>query len=320
MLPTPVKTPKKKKMVPNVHAPARTLFDNQPTIGEEVEIPPKRGRKGRKYNGFSLDSFTAEDDGNQSQIQIFTDSKERVPELDLNEDNPFVDHTSCERDSSSKKSGVSSKRRKISAERKKDKDVEDAIRKEEGMVYVFRGRKIYRKFNEEDDAEEAAESPIDVSDLELLGQSTDPKRPHPTRMRNIRPLTRQSVKPTRLFQSEKKARERAAKKEDEISTDVEEDASSSSTATPDTPIVRLETEAVNPLSPGRTLRSDTLIKAPVESDDEKPSEVSKKKGKKSSPFDSWKRVKKGSGETTAKGKKRDLDEANEMPTGKKSKT
>lgn len=137
MLPTPVKTPKKKKVAPKVNAPARTLFDNQPIIGEEVEVPPKRGRKGRKYNGFSLDSFTAEDDGNKAQIQIFTDSKERVPELDLNDDNPFIDHTAFERGSSSKKAGGPSRRRKISAERKKDKDVEEAIRKEEGMVYVL---------------------------------------------------------------------------------------------------------------------------------------------------------------------------------------
>lgn len=137
MLPTPVKTPKKKKMASNVDAPARTLFESQPVIGEEVQSAPKRGRKGRKYNGFSLESFSAEDDGHQSNIQIFTDSKEKVPELDLSEENPFIDHAAFDRGSSSKKVGGTSKRRKISGERRKDRDVQEAIEKDEGMVYVL---------------------------------------------------------------------------------------------------------------------------------------------------------------------------------------
>lgn len=137
MLPTPVKTPKKKKMAGNVNAPARTLFDNQPITGEEVEVTaPKRSRKGRKYNGFSLESFSTEDDGQQGGIQIYTDSKEKVPELDLSEENPFIDHAAFDRGSSSKVGGTS-KRRKVSGSSRKDKDVEEALRKDEGMVYVL---------------------------------------------------------------------------------------------------------------------------------------------------------------------------------------
>lgn len=171
--------------------------------------------------------------------------------------------------------------------------------------HLSRGRKLYRKFNETDDAEEAAESPIDVSDLGLLSQSSNPNEPTPTQMRKLRPLTRKSVKPTRLFQSEKQKRNREAKKEEEVATDIEDAFASSPTAM-GTP----------------TGLSPTLVDVKnAESDEEKPSEVIRKRGKKVSPFDTWKRVKRGSGETSAttKGKKRDLDEVSgEQVTKKKT--
>lgn len=184
------------------------------------------------------------------------------------------------------------------------------------LLLCSRGRKLYRKFNDSEDASEAAEaeSPIDVSDLGLLAQSGDHT---PTQIRQIRPLTRKSVKPTRLFQSEKQKRDREARREEEIITDIEEDVdanSSSPTLIPGSGLPNI----------GRRSRSD--VPPPPSaleegSDDEKPSEVSRKKGKKVSPFDSWRRVKKGSGEsddvakttatapTMGKGKKRDFDAA-----------
>jgi len=134
MLPTPVKTPKK-KIIPKVNSAARVLFQDQPVIGDEV-ASPRRGRKGKRYNGFSLETFSTEDDQGQGRIQIFTDSRDKVPQVDTSESNPFIDYPQRGEPSSRKQAGTS-KRRKMSGERMKDAQVEEAIRKDEGMVYVL---------------------------------------------------------------------------------------------------------------------------------------------------------------------------------------
>jgi hypothetical protein len=130
MLPTPVKTPRKKQ-VADVNQAARALFQNQPEALDDVMPAPKRGRKNRKYNGFSLDSFEAEVGSSEPRIQIFTDSKEKIPEVDESEDNPFYTKPGRAAPSSSHPS----KRRKISSERK-DEQVEEHIRRDDGIVYV----------------------------------------------------------------------------------------------------------------------------------------------------------------------------------------
>jgi len=132
MLPTPVKTPRKKQ-VADVNQAARALFQNQPQSLDDVMAAPKRGRKGRKYNGFSLDSFEAEDGSSEPKIQIFTDSKDRLPEVYESEDNPFWAKPG--RDTSS--AAHPSKRRKVSGERKRDEEVEEHIRRDDGIVYVL---------------------------------------------------------------------------------------------------------------------------------------------------------------------------------------
>jgi hypothetical protein len=86
MLPTPVKTPQKspKKSSPAINTIARKLFV-RPASAEDAMPSPKKARK--SYSGFSLDSFTAEDE--TAPIEIYTDSSERIPEVDLSPDNPF---------------------------------------------------------------------------------------------------------------------------------------------------------------------------------------------------------------------------------------
>lgn len=135
MLPTPVKTPRK-KVIPGVNAAARALFQDQPILGEEVTSNSRRGRKSRRYNGFTLESFAAENEGTPGDIQIFTDSRDNVPGLDRSEDNPFVEHSAEKGEASSKKVSGTSKRRKVSGETKVDPQVQEAIRNDEGMIYV----------------------------------------------------------------------------------------------------------------------------------------------------------------------------------------
>ena len=134
MLPTPVKTPRK-KTIANVEAAARALFQDQPHDLQEVVAAPRRSKKSRRYNGFSLESFAAENGHTTNGIQIFTDSRDKVPEIDPSEDNPFYERGPG-KGTSSKKVAGGSKRRKISGESKKDKDVEAAINHDEGMIYV----------------------------------------------------------------------------------------------------------------------------------------------------------------------------------------
>ena len=131
MLPTPIKTPKK-KTVPKIHGAARALFQDQPLLGEEVTAP-RRGRKQRRYNGFSLESFNADGANQRGRIQIFTDSRDQVPEPVTSEDNPFANGEGP----SVKKVAGGAKRRKISGEKKNDTQVEDAINRDDGMVYVL---------------------------------------------------------------------------------------------------------------------------------------------------------------------------------------
>jgi len=93
---------------------------------------PKKHKK--KYAGFGLASF-GEDD--EEHIEIFTDSKDRVPEVDLSSDNPFYGaqtHANANGESSKRVS----KRRKIGSglAHDVDEDLEGADRKD-GMVYVL---------------------------------------------------------------------------------------------------------------------------------------------------------------------------------------
>lgn len=135
MLPTPVKTPRK-KILPNVRAAARALFQEQPNAIDEIMPTPKKNRKSKRHNGFSLESIAVGDETGAG-VTIFTDSRDNVPEVDLSEDNPFVDRPSEEIASAVKCVTGISKRRKLGAERKKDLQVDEAIRRDEGMVYVL---------------------------------------------------------------------------------------------------------------------------------------------------------------------------------------
>ena len=133
MLPTPAKTPRK-KIVTDVKPAARALFQDEPLLGEDSSYT-KRGRKNRRFNGFSLESFAVDDDNSRGKVQIFTDSRDKVPEAATKGDNPFLQEKAAQ--PSSKKARGSTKRRKISGEARKDPQVQQAIEDDEGMVYVL---------------------------------------------------------------------------------------------------------------------------------------------------------------------------------------
>ena len=136
MLPTPVKTPKK-KLVNQANNAARALFQENPDM-VDFEPSPRRNRKAKRYNGFSLESFSAENKDGSGQIQIYTDSRDRVPQADGSQSNPFVEHEMNGETSIVRKVAGTSKRRKVCGERKKvDPQVAAAIEEDDGMVYVL---------------------------------------------------------------------------------------------------------------------------------------------------------------------------------------
>ena len=141
MLPTPAKTPRKRPSEPKagMGSTARILFPTQPeTIEEVVASPRKKGRKAKKYNGFSLDSFTNETEGgeNAEKIEIFTDSKDRIPEVDESEDNPFYVKEGGDVNGAAT-SKRASKSKKAQRPYVRDPKVEEALKRNDGMVYVL---------------------------------------------------------------------------------------------------------------------------------------------------------------------------------------
>ncbi|KAL4896931.1 hypothetical protein BDV59DRAFT_82011 [Aspergillus ambiguus] len=299
MLPTPAKTPRK-KAVGDVSATARTLF------------PPPSGsssgrKKTKKYTGFSLDSFNEGESQNGSAIQIYTDSRDRIPEVSKSEENPFYKNpeTTGTSTRTSKRKGAGLKR---------DDDVEEAVKREDGMVYVFRGKKMFRKFTDpvESDAED------DDDDLGLL--SARPDLLDSSVLTNARPLTRSSIRPRVLFPS---INERTPEpqinhpdEEEEAATDIEEHVLPDDTAedednVPDIemqqrPVTPPQNSAVEtPASPGATIRS---LRPRTKKDiTEQTPTASEVKRKRISPFAGWLRKKETPAAAGSKARKRDAE-------------
>jgi hypothetical protein len=133
-IPTPVKTPKKKNMA-KVDVAAKALFQDAIAESEVIAPSPRKGRKNKRYNGFSLESFKAEDE--PGRVQIYTDNRDKVPEPDSGGVNPFVQQKANGEGSGVTRMASGSKRRKLSGARPVDAQVKAAIDRDEGMVYVL---------------------------------------------------------------------------------------------------------------------------------------------------------------------------------------
>ncbi len=135
MLPTPAKTPSKKHHAAsqnesNIAAIARNLFH---TNVEEVMSSPSR-KKAKKYTGVSLESFTVVED--EEPIPIFTDSQDRVPEMDGSAENPFFGDGAVV-PTAPEPTRRRSKRSHVSIPGEGKLSVEEATRREDGIVYVL---------------------------------------------------------------------------------------------------------------------------------------------------------------------------------------
>jgi len=129
MLPTPAKTPGRKhasaENEANIAAIARNLFH-----ADHEAMPDPKKKRAKKYSGLTLDSFTALDD--EAPISIFTDSHDRIPEVDDNADNPFYGAAAAPEPVKRR-----SKRSKVTIPGEGRTTVEEATRRDDGMVYVL---------------------------------------------------------------------------------------------------------------------------------------------------------------------------------------
>lgn len=130
-IPTPSKTPRKRPAHDGsqLKSTARVLF---PTVhaGTDIVAPtPRKSRKGRHAN-FTLDSF--DDEAAGDEIKIYTDSKERIPEEDAGEENPFLSRSSSAR--ANPPAQVKSRTR---LKHGMSKEIDEAVERGEGMVYVL---------------------------------------------------------------------------------------------------------------------------------------------------------------------------------------
>ncbi|TPR09950.1 RNA recognition motif family protein [Aspergillus niger] len=263
MLPTPAKTPRK-KAVADVGNTARVLFP-----------PPSARKKTKKHTGFSLDSFCEDDTQGGSEIQIYTDSRDRIPEVDKSEDNPFYNKPTASNTT------TRASRRK---ETRRDKEIDDSLNLE--------ARKCFANL---------IDSSIDTV-RPLTRSSIKPRVLFPT----ARSQTPQESRSSDVDE------EAATDIEDHLLHDeVEEDENPTVDVEmqqrPVTPPP--QSTVATPPSPGatmRSLRSRSKRDGPEHSETPTASETKKKRV---SPFDGWLRKKTAPALTGTKAKKRDAEAA-----------
>lgn len=101
-------------------------------MDDVMPTPTKHGRRGKKHGGFSL-GFADDDTSSDGKVEIYTDSKDKIPEIDDSPDNPF--YVQPESEHSATKNG--NKRRKVSNLPHHDEGVQEMLKRNEGMVYVL---------------------------------------------------------------------------------------------------------------------------------------------------------------------------------------
>ena len=105
---------------------------------EDPMPAPRKNRKGNRHVGFSLYSSIEEGNGvAENEISIYTDSKDKTPELDPSEDNPFLDKPGAVEPEPEPSKVRSSRKRKSDFGLDGSKEIEEAFNREEGMVYVL---------------------------------------------------------------------------------------------------------------------------------------------------------------------------------------
>lgn len=128
-LPTPAKTPRHQKSTSNFGAAARSLFPVNSSSSSHA-------KSSKKLSGFSLDSFHEDSTGNNSSIEIFTDSRDRIPVANKSLDNPFLSKSEPNMPSDSET--PKAKRQRVSSRHVAPEiDPKEAVKRTDGMLYTL---------------------------------------------------------------------------------------------------------------------------------------------------------------------------------------
>jgi len=120
MLPTPSKTPRTKKGIFSIDRPASP---------QDAMPSPRRSRTAKR--------FTLDDEPDNERIQVYTDTADRIPEVDEDADNPFVVRRSTRK---AKVSSFTQRLSDVTSGKTKygmDRGIDEAVDNDEGMVYVL---------------------------------------------------------------------------------------------------------------------------------------------------------------------------------------
>ncbi|KAL5598588.1 hypothetical protein BROUX41_003486 [Berkeleyomyces rouxiae] len=154
-MPTPAKTPR--RIAPrshNVDSVSRNLFSTSTTTTAGLgspELTPRR-RRVKKYTGSSLDKIIADEPEEEPAIDIFTDIQDRPFVVNNTEEDPFLrkaPHAMAPpepRRRSQRKNVLVAGEGKIT--------VDDAIKRGDGIIFTFRGKKFLRKLAPETDGKD----------------------------------------------------------------------------------------------------------------------------------------------------------------------
>lgn len=131
LLPTPSKTPRKRALHSEgtLGPTARVLFADRPATVDEAMPTPRKIRKTK--NVYTLDSFNEQMETANDKIEIFTDSKERIPTRDDEEDNPFITKKGKGK---AKAKTTPQRTRKLNEQEAK---MQEAAERDEGMIYIL---------------------------------------------------------------------------------------------------------------------------------------------------------------------------------------
>jgi hypothetical protein len=129
MLPTPAKTPRKKTIPKDsMNSASRTLFTTR-LLSPSDAMPTKKSRKPKGYEIFEDSPAPA------NQFEVYEDSRERIPAVDDDADNPFISRPGEEE--AIVREEVAYQRRKATRATSKDAQIEDEAAAGNGMIFTL---------------------------------------------------------------------------------------------------------------------------------------------------------------------------------------
>ncbi|KAK4103332.1 hypothetical protein N658DRAFT_468029 [Parathielavia hyrcaniae] len=298
MLITPAKTPQKcpdEKVKAKVKSVARNLFHSD---DEQVMPSPSKTKAPADNPGSFYTNETAD-----ISFQIYTDSVERVPEVDQSADNPFyVAQNALPPDAPRRRS----KRQTVTIPGEGKVSIDEAVRRTDGMLIVFRGKKQFRKFAEME--EPSNREGVDEGEGGLAGA---------VESRTKRHFTRSSIQPRLLFPTGNPDESHDVDEDEEAVTDIEDHVLAGMEADkPETPVELIDEAPGTPEAPRHAPASPPTTARTTRFGSKKTGDPPAKAQQpaKRSPFDSWRRVKGGAQST---GHKRSGDD---LPAGAPKRT